>query len=60
MLSYIAHGGGPEQGVAEGMQGHIGVAVTQESALVGYLNATYYTLAPLGEAVHVKAVSDSW
>ena len=41
MLSYVAECERSEESVAEGMDGHVGVAVAEKSMCMGYLDAAY-------------------
>lgn len=55
----IAERGGAEQGVAHGMEQHIRVGVTEQTFFIRNLNAAYYQLPALDEAVNVVAVTYS-
>ena len=59
MLSYVAEGEGSEESVAEGMNGHVGVAVAEESVGMGYLNTADPEVAVFHESVYVVALSDT-
>ena len=51
MHSYVAQGGGPNHGINDGMQEHIGIRVAQEPAFVVDLNAAKDKRPPLDQPV---------
>ena len=55
VVSYVAETGGAEQGVAEGMEGHVGVTVAEQADGRRYVNAAKPELAPRLETVYVDA-----
>lgn len=60
VVAYVTQGGGAKEGVAEGVEGDVGVAVSVKAETVGYLYPAYPQVAPLDEAVDVKSVSDAY
>ena len=59
MPAYVAHCSGAEQSVAESMERHIGIAVPEQSFVVGDIHTTYYTTPPFDKTMYVKSVSDT-
>ena len=55
MVADVAEGGGAEEGVTEGVEGYVGVAVAEEALVMGYVDAADDTAAAVGETVDVKA-----
>ena len=47
----------PEQGIAQGVKHHIGIAVTQQSQAVRYVYTTHPKFTTLNEAVNIKTHS---
>ena len=62
VLADVAEGGGSEKGVADGVEENVGIAMAEESEMVGYLYASQPKRAVGGELVNVVAYSDahSW
>jgi hypothetical protein len=60
MEAYVAEGGGAEQCVAEGMDGHIAVGVGHESCSGGNLYASEPHREPFRYGVNVVSLSDSY
>lgn len=57
MVSDIAEGTGSEDGVGQGMERHIGIAVAQQPLFVGDADAAEYQGSPGSEAVYVESVA---
>lgn len=53
----VTEGGGAEEGVAEGVDGDVGVAVAQKSAAVRDINTADDARTPFNEAVNVETVA---
>ena len=59
VVADVAHVGGAQQSVADGMDKYIGVAVPEQALVVRNLHTAYPTLAVGNEAVDIVAVADS-
>ncbi len=57
MESYIAHRSRSEKRIAERMQSHVGITVTQQTHIVGYLNATQPKFTVFSKFVDIKSVA---
>ena len=55
--AYIAQGCRAEQGVAQGVKSHVGIAVAEQPEGVGHMNATQYQVSPFDETVDIIARS---
>lgn len=57
MQAYVAERGSTQQGVAQGMESHVGIAVAEQALAVRYVDAAYYAAPSFRETVYVKTVS---
>jgi hypothetical protein len=55
VLAYVAKGGGTKEGVADGVEQHIGVGVAEEPQGVGYLDSAEPQFAVGDKLVNVVA-----
>ena len=55
MIANVAKVGGTEQSVAEGVDEHVGITMSQEPQRVGYLHTAYDEFAAFDKAVNVEA-----
>lgn len=59
LVAYVAEIGGPEEGVAEGMDEHVGIAVAKEPVGVGNTYAAQPKFAALYETMYVVTETDA-
>ena len=59
VAAYVAEGQGAEEGVGQGMDGHVGVAVAQQATVMGYVYAADHAAAALNEPVYVETAADA-
>ena len=57
MRADIAHGGGAEQGVDDGVEEHVGIGMSLKTGSVRNQNAAKLERPPLGKAVRVVAMT---
>ena len=57
VVSDVAQGGGTQQGIAQGVDGNVGIAVSQQSALPRNIDTTQPQGPALDQAVNVKSHS---
>ena len=58
-MADVPEGEGPEEGVAEGVDGHVAVRVGHEAGFGGDADPAQPHRQPLREGVHVVSVSNS-
>ena len=59
MVADVTQRGGTQQGIAQGMDGNVGVAVAQQASLPFNLDAAQPQGSTLDQAVYVKSHSDA-
>jgi hypothetical protein len=59
VIADVVHGGGTEQGIGERMQGYVGIAMSEQSEFVRYVNTADDAFTAFYEAVNVEAVADA-
>ena len=59
VITDIAHIGRAEQGVTDGVNQHVGIAVSQQSCAVFDTYATEPQFAPFGQRVYIISESDT-
>ena len=57
MVTDVAQGGGTQQSVAQGMDGHVGVAMAQQPLLPGDIHSSEPQFTALDKPMDVKSIA---